>query len=172
MQNFINNHHILEFKIFIMSIFILFTLSSYSLSEELETYNYDFKSIKSDNANMRLGPGKRFEILWNFKKKGLPVKVLKKFEQWYKVETPDGSIGWMWGKLLSNKQKTIIFKKKENIYKKDSIESNIVAYVAKNTVLKVHFCKNNWCKVGSKKYKIIGYVKTDNIWGAYIPKTK
>ena len=43
------------------------------------------------------------------------IKILKKFEQWYQVETPDGTIGWMWGKLLSNKQKTVIFKNKENI---------------------------------------------------------
>ena len=78
----------------------------------------------------------------------------------------------MWGKLLSNKQKTVIFKQKESIYKKDNIESDIIAYVTKNVILDIHFCKNNWCKVESKEHKIKGYVKTDNIWGAYIPTTK
>tara|TARA_Y100001970_G_scaffold206741_1_gene251787 strand:- start:7419 stop:7775 length:357 start_codon:yes stop_codon:yes gene_type:complete len=117
---------------------------------------------------MRVGPGKRFEILWNFKKPGLPVKILKKFEQWYEVETPDGSIGWMWGKLLSNKQKTVLFKKKESLYERDNIESNIIAYVNKNAILKLYFCKNNWCKVESKEHKIKGFVKIDNLWGAYI----
>ena len=172
MQNLINNFHNIKLKIFIIYIFLSITFSTYSLSEELEKNNYEFKSIKSDNANMRVGPGKRFEILWNFKKKGLPVKILKKFEQWYEVETPDGSRGWMWNKLLSNKQKTVIFNKNEDIYKKSSLESDIVAHVSKNAILKLHFCKNDWCKVESKKYKVIGYVRTNNIWGAYFNTAK
>ena len=172
MQNFINNFFYLNYKILIINALLIFFLSSNAFSEDHKKDNYEFKSIKSDDANMRVGPGKRFEILWNFKKTGLPVKILKKFEQWYQVETPDGTIGWMWGKLLSNKQKTVIFKQKESIYKKNNLESDIIAYVTKNVILDIHFCKSNWCKVESKEHKIKGYVKTDNIWGAYIPATK
>jgi len=172
LQNIIYNFFQIKYKILIINILLIFILSSYSFSEELKQYHYEFKSIRSDDANMRVGPGKRFEILWNFKKTGLPVKILRKFEQWYEIETPDGSVGWMWRKLLSNKQKTVIFKTKEKIYRKNSIESDVIAYVSKNAILKIHFCKNNWCKVESKKHKVKGYVKTDNIWGAYIPITK
>ena len=168
MQNFINNYIKSKFKILLINILLVFIISNNSLSQEIKKYNNEFKSLKSDNANMRVGPGKRFEILWNFKKPGLPVKILKKFEQWYEVETPDGSIGWMWGKLLSNKQKTVLFKKKESLYERDNIESNIIAYVNKNAILKLYFCKNNWCKVESKEHKIKGFVKIDNLWGAYI----
>ncbi|MBH87784.1 MAG: hypothetical protein CMJ12_01340 [Pelagibacterales bacterium] len=168
MQNFINNFIKSKFKILLINILLVFIISNNSLSQEIKKYNNEFKSLKSDNANMRVGPGKRFEILWNFKKPGLPVKILKKFEQWYEVETPDGSIGWMWGKLLSNKQKTVLFKKKESLYERDNIESNIIAYVNKNAILKLYFCKNNWCKVESKEHKIKGFVKIDNLWGAYI----
>ena len=102
----------------------------------------------------------------------MPVKILKKFEQWYEIETPDGSIGWMWGKLLSSKEKTVIFKQEDIIYRKDSVDSNIIANVSKNVILKIQYCENNWCKVESKKYKVIGYVKADNIWGAYTSITK
>ena len=172
MQNFINNFYQIKLKILIINFLVIFILSNYSFSEELEKYNYEFKSIKSDDANMRVGPGKRFEILWNFKRIGLPVKILKKFEQWYEIETPDGSIGWMWGKLLSSKEKTVIFKQEDIIYRKDSVDSNIIANVSKNVILKIHYCENNWCKVESKKYKVIGYVKEDNIWGAYTSITK
>tara|TARA_B100000700_G_C15053490_1_gene861570 strand:- start:2236 stop:2745 length:510 start_codon:yes stop_codon:yes gene_type:complete len=168
LQNFINNFIKSKFKILLINILLVFIISNNSLSQEIKKYNNEFKSLKSDNANMRVGPGKRFEILWNFKKPGLPVKILKKFEQWYEVETPDGSIGWMWGKLLSNKQKTVLFKKKESLYERDNIESNIIAYVNKNAILKLYFCKNNWCKVESKEHKIKGFVKIDNLWGAYI----
>jgi len=172
LQNFIKNFYLIKFKILAINFLFIFILYNYSFSEEIEKHNYEFKSIKSDNANMRIGPGKRFEILWNFKKVGLPVKILKKFEQWYKIETPDGSIGWMWSKLLSSKEKTIIFIKEDIIYRKDSIDSNIIANVSKNSILNIHYCKNKWCKVESKKDKVRGYVKKDNIWGFYTSSVK
>ena len=123
---------------------------------------------------MRVGPGDRFEILWNFKKAGLPIKIHKKFDHWYQVETPDGSIGWMWRNLISNKQKTIIFLKNEKIYEDKNKKSKIIANVDKNSILKVHYCKNKWCKVESKKYKILGFVynNSNNIWGAHVSYSK
>jgi len=172
LQNLIKNFYQVMLKFLTINFLFIFMLSNYSFSEELKKYNYEFKSIKSSNANMRVGPGKRFEILWNFKKVGLPVKILKKFEQWYQIETPDGSIGWMWGNLLSNKEKTVIFNKEGIIYRKDTVDSNIIANVSKNAILNLHYCQNNWCKVESKKDKVKGYVKVDNIWGAYTSLTK
>ena len=80
MQNFINNFFHQKYKILIINALLIFFLSSNSFSEDHEKNNYEFKAIRSDDANMRVGPGKRFEILWNFKKTGLPVKILKKFD--------------------------------------------------------------------------------------------
>ena len=166
---FIKTTHIILLNIFV------FTFSTnIALTEENIKAPQKFKSIKSNNANMRVGPGDRFEILWNFKKKGLPIKIHKKFEHWYQIETPDGSIGWMRNYLISNKQKTIIFLKNENIYKNNNEKSNIIANVDKNSVLIIHYGKNKWCKVESKKYKILGFVKNNssNIWGAYVSNPK
>lgn len=172
MQNFINNLIKCKFKILLINVLLILIIPQYSLSQVVQKNYKEFKSLRSDNANMRVGPGERFEILWNYKKPGLPVKILKKFEQWYEIETPDGTIGWMWGKLLSNKQKTVLFMKKDTIYEKNDAESNIIAYVSKNAILKLHFCENSWCKVESKQHKIKGFVKVDNIWGADVISTK
>ena len=158
--------------IIFLNIFIFTFLSNISLAEENIKINQEFKSIKSDNANMRVGPASTFEILWNFKKRGLPIKILKKFDHWYQVETPDGSIGWMWRNLI-HKKKTIIFLKNEKIYKSKNEESRVIANVDKNSILKIYYCKNQWCKVGSEKYKILGFIKNNNnIWGAYVSYSK
>ena len=47
----------------IIILFIFF--SNLALSQETENSYIDYKSIKKNNANMRLGPGKRYEIIWN-----------------------------------------------------------------------------------------------------------
>ena len=111
--------------------------------------------------------------LWNFKKKGLPIKIHKKFDNWYQVETPDGSIGWMSGILISRK-KTILVLKNEKIYKDKNEKSRTIANVDKNSILKIHYCKNEWCKVESERYRILGFIKnnSNNIWGAYVSNSK
>ena len=163
---------ILKKYLIFLNIFIFIFISNVAFTEENTQNTLEFKSIKrkSDNANMRVGPGKRFEILWNFKKPGLPIKIHKTFDHWYQVETPDGSVGWMWRNLISDKEKTIIFLKNEKIYKNRDIEAKIIAYVEKNSILKIHYCKKEWCKVESKEYKIIGFVQKNknSMWGAYI----
>ena len=150
-------------------------LSNITLAEENININQEFKSIKdkSDSANIRVGPGKEFEILWNFKKPGLPIKIHKKFDNWYQVETSDGSIGWMSGILISRK-KTILVLKNEKIYKDKNEKSRTIANVDKNSILKIHYCKNEWCKVESEKYRILGFIKnnSNNIWGAYVSNSK
>ena len=161
--------------IIFLNIFIFTFLSNITLAEENININQEFKSIKdkSDSANIRVGPGKEFEILWNFKKPGLPIKIHKKFDNWYQVETPDGSIGWMSGILISRK-KTILVLKNEKIYKDKNEKSRTIANVDKNSILKIHYCKNEWCKVESEKYRILGFIKnnSNNIWGAYVSNSK
>ena len=44
--------------------------------------------------------------------------------------------------------------------------------IPKNSILNIHYCENKWCKVESKKDKIKGYVKIDNIWGFYSSSVK
>ena len=167
MRKLINSFVLKRYIIFLYICIFVF-LSNIALTEENIKNTQEFKAIKSDNANMRVGPGKRFEILWNFKKPGLPIKIHKKFEQWYQIETPDGSIGWMRNNLISYKEKTIIFIKNAKIYKDKNMESRVIANVDKNSILRVYYCKNEWCKVESKKYKIIGFAKRNSIWGAYV----
>ena len=54
------------------------------------------------------------------------------------------------------------------IYKDKNMTSRVIANVDKNSILRVYYCINEWCKVESKKYKIIGFAKRNSIWGAYV----
>ena len=138
--------------IIFLNIFIFTYLSNISLAEENIKINQEFKSLKSDDANMRVGPASTFEILWNFKKRDLPIKIHKKFNHWYQVETPDGSIGWMWRNLIQ-KKKTIIFLKDEKIYKSKNEKSRVIANVDKNSILKIYSVKINGVKWNQKNIK-------------------
>lgn len=44
-----------------------------------------FVSIKGGSAMMRSGPGERFPILWEYKRPGLPMEILKEYEIWRQI---------------------------------------------------------------------------------------
>ena len=67
-----------------------------------------FVSIKGGSAMMRSGPGERFPILWEYKRPGLPMEILKEYEIWRQVRDPDGTIGWMNKALLTGQRTGIV----------------------------------------------------------------
>src|SRR3546814_13557149 len=58
-------------------------------------------SISVDQARMRKGPSPHVPVMWEYRRKDLPVKFIARHENWRKVEDPDGPQGWMASRLLS-----------------------------------------------------------------------
>jgi SH3-like domain-containing protein len=54
-----------------------------------------YAALRSDEVNMRAGPGQRFPILWVYHRRGMPVRVEREFDVWRLVEDPTGQKGWM-----------------------------------------------------------------------------
>ena len=54
-----------------------------------------FASLKSDEVNVRTGPGSRYPIDWVFKRKGMPVEIVAEFENWRKIRDWQGAGGWV-----------------------------------------------------------------------------
>lgn len=54
---------------------------------------------KSDQCNVRSGPGTNFDVLFTVEK-GVPFKVIKREGHWIYVEHADGDRGWIHGSLV------------------------------------------------------------------------
>lgn len=54
-----------------------------------------YAALRSDEVNMRAGPGQRFPILWVYHRRGMPVRVEREFDVWRLVEDQTGQKGWM-----------------------------------------------------------------------------
>src|SRR5688572_74665 len=52
-------------------------------------------SISSGRAMMRVGPGQNYRGSWLYVRRDLPVRVVDVYQNWRKIEDPDGTIGWM-----------------------------------------------------------------------------
>ncbi|MBB6425002.1 SH3 domain-containing protein [Sphingopyxis sp. JAI128] len=120
-------------------------------------------SISVDKARMRKGPSPDVPVMWEYRRKDLPVKVIARHENWRKVEDPDGTQGWMAARLLS-RTRTAIVTGEIRPMREDASVSAAVAYRAEPGVVgRISDCKNGWCLFAVNGRK--GWIQTDHIWG-------
>ena len=48
-------------------------------------------SIASGQAMTRTGPGKNYPGVWLYQRRDLPIRVVKKYENWRLIRDPDGA---------------------------------------------------------------------------------
>jgi SH3-like domain-containing protein len=121
-------------------------------------------SIASGEAMMRTGPGRNYPGTWLYKRRDLPVRVVKLYPNWRMIEDSEGTKGWMLVTLLSD-QRTAIVKPGEPrpIYLEASERSRIRYRAEPGVVGRIEQCAGGWCQI--KVGKRSGFVRTSDIWG-------
>ena len=121
-------------------------------------------SIASGEAMMRTGPGKNYPGTWLYKRRDLPVRVVKIYPNWRMIEDPDGTRGWMLVSLLSDRRTAIVKPGDPRSIHERADPSSRVAYHAEPGVVgRVEECNNGWCRIviGTRE----GHIRIADIWG-------
>ncbi len=121
-------------------------------------------SIASGEAMTRAGPGRTYPGVWLYKRRDLPVKVLKLYENWRLIEDPDGEKGWMLVSLMSA-QRTAIVKPGEPrpIHEKRAAASRIAFLAEPGVVGKLDRCDGDWCRIALGKRG--GWIRQSELHG-------
>jgi len=122
-----------------------------------------FVTLKSDNVNMRAGPGTEYPILWHYRKSGLPLRVEAEFGVWRKVVDHDGTTGWMHHSVVSLKRLALVTASSAKIYDEADDGSVLVAVAERNALLELQSCPTQWCKVAADDVR--GWVSRTSLWG-------
>ena len=122
-------------------------------------------SIASGQAMTRTGPGKNYPGIWLYQRRDLPIRVVKKYQNWRLIQDPDGAQGWMLVTLLSDRRTAIVKKGELRPVRVDPSEDAKVRYLAQQgAVGRIDKCKGSgWCHVDFGKRE--GYIRTSDIWG-------
>ncbi len=120
-------------------------------------------SINVDEARMRKGPSPDVPVIWEYRRKDLPVKVVARFETWRKIEDPDGTQGWMAARLLSRTRTAIVTGEIRPMREEASLSAAVAYRAEPGVVGRITDCKNGWCLFDVKGRK--GWIQTDHIWG-------
>jgi SH3-like domain-containing protein len=121
-------------------------------------------SIASGEAMMRTGPGKNYPGVWLYKRRDLPIRVVKTYSSWRMIEDPHGTRGWMLVSLLSD-QRTAIVKPGDPraIHAKPQADSPIRYRAEHGVVGRIEQCRDGWCRIAVGKRE--GFIRTTDLWG-------
>ena len=121
-------------------------------------------SIRDVPARMRKGPSTDVPVLWEYRRKDLPVKVVATYQNWRKILDPDGAEGWMNVRLLSAQRTAIVRETIRPLREAPSTSARILWRAEAGVVGRLSDCSDGWCVLDVKGQR--GYIQIAHIWGA------
>ena len=122
-----------------------------------------FVSLKFDEVNVRVGPGKRYPIRWVYKRARFPVQVIEEFAHWRKITDFEGAVGWVQKDQLTSERAALIVDKPQNLYSAPEVSSTPIIRAAPMVIAPLLECKPEWCRVelGNRR----AWIRKADIWG-------
>jgi SH3-like domain-containing protein len=124
-----------------------------------------FAALKTDDTNMRRGPGQRYPIDWVYQRRDLPVEVEREYDVWRLVRDPEGVQGWVHQVTLSDRRTFMVTDKDATLRADAKDTASAVAVLKVGVIGRLKECDegSQWCQVQAGGYR--GYLRRDQIWG-------
>ena len=125
-------------------------------------------TLRYDETNMRVGPSKEYKIDWVYRRKGMPVKVVRVLEGWRLIQEQDGTRGWVAQRQLNPERGALVIGEEAVPMREDADGGSTVKWRLEPGVVGVlGDCGRGWCElsVGNRN----GYVRQEQLWGAGEP---
>ncbi|WP_244557552.1 SH3 domain-containing protein [Devosia lucknowensis] len=134
-----------------------------------------FVTTRSNPINVRVGPGTRYEIAWNYKVSGVPVEIIQEFDTWRKIRDIDGDEGWVHQSLLSGNRagfaEPLMANGEVAIHSGKSADASVRARLSAGFRVSISECDGNWCNVSATQpgthTSYSGWVSQSELWGVY-----
>ena len=123
-----------------------------------------YVSIKSNEANLRVGSSKNYPIILKYTSKNLPLKIIDEYDVWRKIIDLENNEGWIHESLLKGDRYAIINQPYDNpikIFNKP--KGKAYGTIGKNNIVKIKTCLINWCSIKFENHS--GWVYKKNLWG-------
>ncbi len=125
-----------------------------------------FAALKSDDVNMRSGPGERYPVLWQYQRRDLPVKIEREFDVWRLVEDMDGVKGWVHQATLTGRRDFVVTGTANVTMRSQADDTaSAVAVLKPGVIGRVKSCDAAaaWCSVQVQSYQ--GFLKRTDFYG-------
>jgi SH3-like domain-containing protein len=124
-----------------------------------------YVSLKTDEVNLRSGPGVKFPIDWVMKRRNMPVEVLQEFEHWRKVRDWQGTEGWVHQSTTSGRRYGIVTGQTRTLLQKPQRDASPVAQLEVGVITQILECAGPWCRLDAGGQR--GWLARTEFWGVY-----
>ena len=124
-----------------------------------------FVSLRSDQVNLRVGPGENYPIEWVLTRKEMPVEIIKEFEHWRMIHDWQGTEGWVHERMVSGKRTVAVKGGVRALHRLPDPASEIVARAEPGVFAHLIECRRAWCRIEAAG--ISGWVLRSDVWGVY-----
>ncbi len=126
-----------------------------------------FAALRSDEVNMRVGPGTRFPIEWQYHRRDLPVQILREVEVWRLVQDQDGVKGWVHQATLAGRRSFVVQGTEAVMRRSPDDAAAAVARLKPGVVGRLRTCAAGaaWCEVQVGDYR--GWLRRTQFWGSF-----
>lgn len=124
-----------------------------------------YQSLRSNDVNLRAGPGTRYRIDWVYKRADLPVEVQREFEHWRLVRDADGIQGWVNQATLTARRNFIVKGADARLMDDPKDAAAPVAVLKPGVIGRIKSCPKDsaWCHVQVAGHS--GYLRRTQFWG-------
>jgi SH3-like domain-containing protein len=146
---------------------LLFTVPAFSseTDDDKKLALPRFVSLKSDEINVRVGPGTRYPISWVFKKENYPVEIIQEFDQWREIRDHEGAIGWVNKGMLQGKRMVLVTGDVRTMRRAPEQNAAAILRAEPGVMGQLIECQKDWCRVQIDSRK--GWLPKAHIWGVY-----
>jgi SH3-like domain-containing protein len=124
-----------------------------------------FVSLRSDQVNLRVGPGENYPIQWVLTRKEMPVEITKEFENWRMIRDWQGTEGWVHERMLTGKRAVVIKGGIRTLHRQPDVAAPPVAHAEPGVIAKLLECRADWCRIDAADHT--GWVQRGDLWGVY-----
>lgn len=151
------------FAVFGLCLFLAAALVCEPLRAQQRALPY-WASLRYDEVRMRAGPSEEYPIEWVYKRKGLPVKVVRVREGWRLVEDPEGTQGWIAATQLDPARGALVVGTGLTEVRAEPASVAQLKWQAEpGAVASLLRCREDWCEVDFAGRK--GWIPGARLWG-------
>lgn len=121
-------------------------------------------TLRFDEVRLRVGPSLEYKIDWVYKRKGLPVKVVRVREGWRLIQDHEGTQGWVSESQLNAKLGALIVGDGlADLREGPSAETALRWRAEPGVIGDVLSCRAEWCEIDVAGRT--GWVSLERLWG-------
>ena len=128
-----------------------------------------FVSLRSDEVNMRKGPGTQYPVAWVYIRKSLPVEVTAEYEHWRRIRDSEGDEGWVHKSLLSTRRTVLVIGEERQLRAAPAADAPVILRAESGVLARLLSCHSTWCEVDVSG--ISAWIPRQHLWGVYTDET-